>query len=105
MATLAADHATLETDMFIKTTAEKHLIVDPLYFDDRAANVLTVNGANMLKQLVEAKAIPDPPTREEFLNAVKREGGALNSAWRNSKGIEKIKLYQPVQNFFEQTYI
>ena len=99
LASYAADQATLETDPFVKTTAEKHLIVDPLYLDDRAANVLTVHGANLLKQLIEARLIPNPPTREQFLDAVKREGGVLSSAWRSEHGIQKIKMYQPMQYF------
>ena len=78
--------------MFVKTTAEKHLLVEPLFFDERAASVLTVNGDNILKQLIEADLVQVHPTREDFLNAVKREGGTLNSAWRNRRGIEKIKL-------------
>ena len=92
LSSLAAEHATLETDMFVKTTAEKHLMVEPLFFDERAACVLTVNGDNILKQLVEAKVVDVHPTREDFLSAVKHEGGNLNSAWRNRRGIEKIKL-------------
>ena len=92
LSSLAAEHATLETDMFVKTTAEKHLLVEPLFFDERAASVLTVNGDNILKQLIEAKLVKVHPTREDFLNAVRHEGGNLNSAWRNRRGIEKIKL-------------
>ena len=92
MASLAAEHATLETDMFVKTTAEKHLLVEPLFFDERAACVLTVNGTNILKQLLETNLVQPNPTREQFLNAVAHAGGTLNSAWRNAHGIDKLKL-------------
>ena len=82
----------METDPFVKTAATQNILVDPLYFDERAACALTVKGANLLKQFCAAKMLPSEPSREEFVNIIKREGTEFSAAWRKERGIDDIKL-------------
>ena len=85
--------ATLEVDPCIKTAPDNtNIIIEPLYFDERAGCTLTVKGANLLKQFIATGILDESPTREQFLNAIRTEGDQFDEAWRKARGIEDIRL-------------
>ena len=87
-----AEVATVEVDPYVKTAATKNVILDPIYYDDRAASALTVKGTNLLKQFKAAGIVPNKPNRDELIQAITTRGEDFSNVWREQNNCADLKL-------------